>query len=97
MLLDIYIDVSYHLTSQARVCDSKGLKLHAEIETGSGGHSAAHHQGVSGSIPQEWNLCDGSIRSDGGRGPHSRRLLSALWFQGSTYRRSVRRCGNVFG
>src|ERR1700740_58096 len=24
MLLDIYIDVSYHLTSQVRVCDSKG-------------------------------------------------------------------------
>src|SRR5262249_48161277 len=23
MLLDIYMDVSYHLTSQARVCDSK--------------------------------------------------------------------------
>ena len=26
MLDDIYIDVSYHLTSQARVCDSKGLE-----------------------------------------------------------------------
>jgi hypothetical protein len=51
MLLDIYIDVSYHLTSQARVCDSKGLELHAEIETGSGGHSATHYQGGGGGIP----------------------------------------------
>src|SRR5258705_12422185 len=97
MSLDISTDVSYHLTSQVRLLDLKGVELNAEIETGSGGHSAAHHQGVSGSIPQEWNRCDGSFRSDGGRGPYSRRLLSALRFQESTYRGSVRRCGKVFG
>src|SRR6266850_3817013 len=97
MSLDIYIDVTYHLPSQGRLLDLKGLELNAEIETGNGSHSAAHHQGVSGSIPQEWNRRDGSFRSDGGGGPHSRRLLSALRFQGSTYRRSVRRCGKVFG
>jgi hypothetical protein len=54
MSLDISVDVSYHLPSQAPLLDLKGLELN-EIETGSGGHSAAHHQGVSGSIPQEWN------------------------------------------
>jgi hypothetical protein len=50
MLLDIYIDDSYHLTSQVRLCDSKGLEPHAEIETGSGGHSATHppHEEVPG-------------------------------------------------
>jgi hypothetical protein len=43
MSFDIYIDVSYHLKSQARVRDSTGLELNAEIETGSGGNSATHH------------------------------------------------------
>jgi hypothetical protein len=33
------------------VSDLEGLKLDAEIETGSGGNSATHHQGGSGSIP----------------------------------------------
>src|SRR5215468_9649601 len=97
MSLDIYIDVSYHLTSQARALDLKGLELNAEIETGCGGHSRAHRPGVSGSIPQEWHRCDGSFRSDGGRGPYSWRLLSALRFQGPTCRGSVRRRGKGFG
>jgi hypothetical protein len=51
MSLDIYIDVSYHLKSQAGVCDRKEWKLNAEIETGSGGNSATHCQGGSGGIP----------------------------------------------
>jgi hypothetical protein len=31
MSLDIYIDGSYHLKSQARLCDSKGMELHHVI------------------------------------------------------------------
>lgn len=42
MSLDNYIDVSYHLKNQARVCDLRGLDLNAEIETGSGGNSATN-------------------------------------------------------
>jgi len=52
MLLDIYIDVSYHLTSQVRVCDSKGPELHAEIDTGSGGNSR-----ISEEIEEEIRSC----------------------------------------
>jgi hypothetical protein len=51
MLLDIYIDVNYHLKSQARLRDLEGLELNAEIETGSGGNSATHCHGGSGGIP----------------------------------------------
>jgi hypothetical protein len=51
MSVDIYMDASYHLKSQARVCDSKGLELNAEIEAGSGGHSTTHYHGGSGGIP----------------------------------------------
>jgi hypothetical protein len=51
MSLDIYMDVSSHLKSQARVCNSKGLELNAEIEAGSGSYSATHCQGGSGGIP----------------------------------------------
>src|SRR5262245_44690457 len=97
MSLDIYIDVSYHLKSQVRMCDAKGLELHAEIETGSGGNSATHHQGGSGGITQEWNRWDGSVRSDGGRGPHAPWLLSPLRLRGPTRRRSMYRRREIFG
>ena len=42
MSVDIYIDVSYHLKSQASLCDLKGLDLNEEIETGSGRNPATH-------------------------------------------------------
>jgi len=42
MSLDIYMDVNYHLKSQAGVCALKGLELNAEVETGSGGNAGTH-------------------------------------------------------
>src|SRR5262249_61399133 len=89
MSLDIYIDVSYHLRSQARI--KRTGNLYAEIEPGSGGNPTAHHQGGSVGIPYEWNRWNGSFRSDGVRRPHSRRLLSPLRLQGSNCHRNVYR------
>jgi len=51
MSLVIYLDVSYHLNSQAGRLRLERLKRNAEIETGSGGNSATHCQGGSGGIP----------------------------------------------
>ena len=43
MLLDIYLDVSHHLKSQAQVLyDLKRLEPNAEIETRSCGNPATH-------------------------------------------------------
>jgi hypothetical protein len=49
MSVDIYMDVTYHLKSQAG--EFRGLEPDAEIEARSGGNSATHHQVGSVGIP----------------------------------------------
>ena len=93
MILDILIDVKYHLRCEATVVvGEKGSDVE-KVEFGSRADPRSHRGGRCEFDPAHWNRGGKSRRHNGGRRPDARRVLSALSQQGASGLRSPLRRG----
>src|SRR5260370_28468904 len=98
MMIDIKLDVSYHLKCQRKpdheaVTPLKGPKLNEEIEAGGRRDSRTHRRGGGSGVSSQWDQRDGARGSHGGGRADPWPLLTACLLQGSARRPGVHCCG----